>query len=132
MLGAFDHEGNLKVHSAYYYAVSERMFPYFHEHWCSGDDPFEDVYRIKKEFIEDVVTYVNKLWIDQEPIPTFYDLEKKYGRENRSELINIFRYCYLNGGFDEAFYRSLLEPMQHPTEASGLCRNLDSHDFLLV
>jgi hypothetical protein len=90
MLNGVDHDGNLCFHSAYYYAVSERMFPYFHSHWCDEPDPFGEVYSIPKESIEEVVKYVDDLWIKKLVIPTFYDLESKFGKDRRVELIRIF------------------------------------------
>lgn len=132
MLNGVDREGNFRVHGAYYYAVSERMFPYFHSHWCAEPDPFSEIYEITKDEIDEVVTYVDKFFMEGKPIPTFYELEAKFGRGKRSALIRIFRYCFLDGRFDPDFYSALLKPTEHPTEATGLCRELERDDFLLV
>lgn len=135
MLNGVDHEGNLRIDSAYYYAVSVRMYPYFHTYWCDDDlDPFAEIYNITENYINEVVTYVEEQWRNKTTL-TFYELEAKFGgREMRSTLIRIFRYCFLNNRFDPDFYAKLLTPMQHPVEAGGLCAklDLDHQDFLLV
>ena len=38
LLTGTDGQGNHRLPKAYLYAVSERMFPYFHQEWCGGDD----------------------------------------------------------------------------------------------
>lgn len=132
MLNGIDHEGKLRIDPAYYYAVSVRMFPYFHTHWCDGSDPFAEIYSIGQEFMDEVITYVDALWVQGNPIPSFYELEDKFGRDQRSALILIFRYCYLNEGFSPEFYSSLLAPSAHPTEASIISLEISKHDCLLV
>ena len=128
-----DSSGNLIIPKDYLYAVDERMYPFFHENWCAGEDPYLDCYEISKEFVSEVILELDRLWLDKdEEVPTFYQLEEKYGRDKRHELIDIIRYCYLHGGFDKDFYESILKPTEHPTEASGICRDLLASDIYLV
>ena len=80
----------------------------------------------------DVIKYVDDLWIASNPTPTFYELENKFGRENRAEMIGIFRYCYLAQRFDKQVYEKLLKATEHPTEASFLCREFSDRDLMLI
>ena len=117
----------------YIYALDNRMYPYFQESWCVGDDPFVECYQVTKEFMTEVITELDRQWLDKsEQIPTFYELEGIYGREQRFELINIIRYCYLHQGFDGGFYDRILTPTEHPTEASGITREYNASDIYLV
>lgn len=133
LLNAKDNQGNWNFPKAYLYALSKRMCPYFHYSWHSSEfDPYKSVYNIKEELIEEIVTYLDDLWVAKKQIPTFYKLEDKYGREQRIRLILIIRYCFLNGGFDEEFYRQILAPMEHPAEASTICSDFTEDNLLLV
>jgi hypothetical protein len=132
MLNGIDHEGKLRINPAYYFAVSVRMFPYFHTHWCNDPDPFAEIYSIGQEFMDGVITYVDALRVQGNPIPSFYELEDKFGKDQRSDLIQIFRYCYLNKEFSPEFYSSLLAPSAYPTEASIILLEISKHDCLLV
>jgi hypothetical protein len=130
LLSCTDNEGNFRLPAAYLYALDERMFPYFHQNWCAGEDPFLPCYQVSKDFVTEVVEELDRLWLaTDEQVPTFYELEEKYGRGKRAELIDVVRYSYLNGGFDAAFYERILTPMEHPTEASGICREFQPCDI---
>ncbi|TAD77844.1 MAG: hypothetical protein EA001_09025 [Oscillatoriales cyanobacterium] len=132
MLNGIDHEGKLRIDPAYYFAVSVRMFPYFHTHWCDDPDPFSEIYSIGQEFMDEVLTYVDDLRRQGHPIPSFYALEGKFGNNQKSALIQIFRYCYLSGRFDPDFYGSLLNLPEYPTGASAILEEISKHDCLLV
>lgn len=132
VLNAKNRDGQYQFPANFLYAVANGVFPFFQQGWAGEEDPYLECYDVKKEFIEDVLTYMDDLWLKKEPIPTFYELEKKYGREHRHDLIAIFRYSYLHDGFDAAFYASLLKPTEHPTEASLLCRDFSESDLLLL
>ncbi len=128
-----DNEGNFRLSAAYIYALYNRMFPYLHQNWCAGEDPYLLCYQVSKDFITEVVDALDRLWLaTDENVPTFYGLEEKYGREKRVELIHILRYSYLNGGFDSAFYECILTPMEHPAEASGICLEFFPGDIYLI
>ena len=133
LLNCCDAEGCFRFPKDYIYSVYNRMYPYFHENWCSGGDPYLACYEVSKELMADVIGHLDTVWLapDQE-VPTFYELESKYGRKSRYDLIRILRYSYLHGGFDKEFYSRILTPMEHPSEASGICHDLEASDILLV
>ena len=119
---------------AYLYALANRMDPScFHSGWKSEtqDDPFRDCYEVSHGEIEELVTYLERLWIDQEPIPSFYQLESKFGRNKRMMLINILRYCFLDKRFSPPFWQSILAPTSHPGEATSICRTFSPDDIFL-
>jgi hypothetical protein len=115
---------------AYLYSVANNIFPYFHTNWCCDDnDPYQDCYTINKDFVTEVIEYMDDLWIHSKPIPTFYDLESKYTKEYRCELVAILRYCYLHQGFDENFYKAIIE--RSPCEAN-ICMKFSDDELLLL
>jgi hypothetical protein len=132
ILNAKDRDGHYQFPKDYLYAVANRVFPFFQQGWAGENDPYLECYDVQKDFIEEVLTHMDELWLKKAPIPTFYALEKKYGREHRHDLILIFRYSFLHGGFDTDFYASLLKPTEHPTEASPLCRDFSDSDLMLL
>ncbi len=133
LLNCADSDGEFRFHKAYVYALDSRMFPYFHENWCRGEDPFIPCYEVSKKFIADVVAYLDDLWVKNlHSVPSFYDLEKKYGTDQRFRLIKILRYSYLNGGFDKSFYSQILSQFKHPSEAGSICADYRACDVLLV
>src|SRR5205823_6170897 len=104
----------------------------FHEHWCYGNDPYLEVYRMEKQFVGEVFNYVADLWNKSKLTPTFYELEDRFGKERRAHLIDILRYCYLAGSFDKGVYDQLLKATEHTVEASGLCEPFSDADLQLV
>lgn len=131
-LNARNHEGELRLPQAFLYAIANGVYPYFHQTWSCENDPYVDCYRIKKEFISEVLEYVDNLWRKGQPVPTFYQLESKFGKGFRVELIDIFRYCFLGEQFDDNFYEQLLRATDHPTEASNIIAEFEDSDFMLV
>ena len=133
LLHAKDNDGQYQFPDAFLYAVAHHVYPMWHQSWDDDDnDPFESLYHTKKEFIEDVMEYVDNLWHQQKTIPSFYQLEEKYGRECRISLIHSFRYCYLNGGFDEKFFSQLLDHQNYPVEASGICKPFNDDELSIL
>jgi len=69
---------------------------------------------------------------------TFYELEKHLNVEyeqneiKRSDLIHILRYAYLIKYFNEEFWKKLLEPMQHPSEASIITSKFNTSDLYFI
>jgi len=108
-----DHTATL-VEDSYAFAMDHRICPIFH---IDDADPFDGAYTVGKVFVTDVVTYCDKKWLAGEPL-SFYDLEARFGRDSRMELIFTLRYAALNGRFDTGFYRGL--SANCPTEAHGL------------
>ena len=133
LINCTDADGVFKIPQDYLYAIDERMYPFFQENWCAGEDPYLECYSIGKEFVSEVILELDRLWLEEgEEVPTFYELEEKYGRGKRPELIDIVRYCFLHGGFDEKFYDRILTPMEHPSEASSIRREYRPCDIYLV
>jgi hypothetical protein len=132
ILNAKDRDGEFQFPEAFLYAVANGVYPQFHQTWCAGNDPYLDCYNVEKQFMLDAIKYVDDLWTNSKPTPTFYELEDKFGKEYRSNLIGIFRYCFLAKRFDKAVYDTLLKPTEHPTEASFLCRDFDDSDLMLI
>ena len=133
LLHAKTNDGQYQFPEAFLYAIAYHVYPMWHQSWHDDDDdPFEPLYHTKKEFIEDLMKYVDGLWIQQKPIPSFYQLEEKYGREHRASLIHGFRYSYLNRGFDKKFFSQLLDHPNYPSEASGICEPLKDHELSIL
>ena len=133
LLNAKSPDGEYRFPKGYLYAVAHDVYPLWHESWhTSESDPFESLYHTKKEFIANVMKYVDDLCISKKDLPSFYDLETIYGRENRSSLIRSFRYCYLNRGFDDTVYKALFGESAHPTEASGICMEFQDYELAFL
>jgi hypothetical protein len=116
-----------RIADAYLYAWDEEVYPLFHD-GSEWHKPFESSFRISKEMVSELSTYLDDLWINRRKIPSFYDLEDHYGvRSGRTEwdrhgLLVALRYMRLSRGFDEDFWNAILEPMKHPSEASSIGR----------
>lgn len=114
-----------QISDSFAYAISKDCFPYFH-----SDDEIEmygDCFSIKYDFIDAVIKYIDESWL-QKKYYTFYELEDKFGRENRPELIVILRYCFLDGRFGgNDFWKKLEEYC--PSEAHGLSAPLKEWDI---
>lgn len=90
---------------------------------------YPEFFKVKKETVDKVLKYLDDKWLEKD-VPTFYELEEhfggKWGKEDgRLALTSICRYAYLSESFDDEFWKKLLTPMQHPSEASLICRRLD-------
>jgi len=133
LLNAKSPDGEYRFPEAYLYSVANDIYPLWHQSWhTSENDPFEELYHTNKEFIYSVMTYVDELWLAKKDLPSFYDLEEKYGRDNRSLLIHAFRYCFLNRGFDETVYKALFGESSHPSEAAGICMEFKDYELALI
>ena len=116
------------INDGYAFAASVRMCPYFHLTY-SINDPFENVYSIKQDFVKEVIKYLDETWLADKNSDAleFYNLETTFGghHSNRSELIYIIRYCSLSDRFDNSFYNKIMS--NAPAEAnSGLNDSLDT------
>ncbi|AXR06661.1 hypothetical protein [Salinimonas sediminis] len=118
---------------AYLYAWEEGVYPFFND--TDGSVPpmphecYEEFFKIKKEHVKKVLFFLDEKWLEK-AVPTFWELEDEFGgkwREEygRSALIGICRYAFLRGSFDKSFWKKLLTPMQHPSEASYICQPFD-------
>jgi len=116
------------IGDGYAYAAAQRMYPYFsHTTEQAANDPFEDCYDIKREFVKEVIEYMDKLQLEDSKHPklAFYELEQKFGghHTNRGELIAIIQYCRYEGRFDEDFYKQIVS--NAPAEANSFEEELD-------
>ena len=112
------------------YAASAKMCPIFNRNFEEdGRDPFSLAYEIKREFVEKVTNYVDAIWLQnpEDPQLRFYALERKFG--NRPHLIDIFRYCFLEGKFD-GMYDTLLS--DSPSQAKDITRPFKISDDLFI
>jgi hypothetical protein len=110
--------------SALAYAYYNRIAPIFHEtsaHEAYGRvDPFEEIYAVKRDFVDKVTKYVDERWRakDFEAI-AFYSLEDKFGgKGSRVELIGTLEYARINRLFDDAVWKAI--DSNAPVEAHGL------------
>ena len=98
---------------------------------------YAEFFKVKKETVDKVTKYLDDMWLAK-TVPTFYELEGKFGgkfgsEDGRCALINICRYMYLRKGFDKDFWKTILTPEQHPSEASSLCCPFDrEHDINFI
>ena len=66
-----DNEGNFRLPAAYIDALDKRMFPYLHQNWCAGEDPYLPCYQVSRDFITKVVDALVRLWLaTDEEVPT--------------------------------------------------------------
>lgn len=106
------------------YAYDKRIAPIFHEvlaREAYNVDPFDDIYLVKKEFVDAVTKYIDVEWrANNLKAITFYDLEDKFGgyKANRVELIYLLEYTRINGPFDEEVWKAI--EANAPMEASKL------------
>lgn len=89
------------------YAYYHRVSPIFHEQSARetyGTDPFEEVYAVKTEFMEEVLDFVDKCDLDKNySAIEFRSLEDRFGgyKANRIELIFTLEYARIDGRFDK-------------------------------
>jgi hypothetical protein len=119
----------------YAYAWYVDMYPYFNT--CEWHENLKDFFTIKEEKIDMILEYLDKEWLEKRYY-TYYEIEDHFkvmyerNEIRRSDLINILRYTYLHGCFDDNFWNKLLEPMQHPSEAQIITYNFDITTLYLV
>ncbi len=133
LLNCQDPSGDLKLPEGFLYSVAAGIYPIFDESWCVGEqDPFSDCYRVGKEFVDQLVTHLDKKWLEK-AVPTFYQLEGEFGgRAKRVELIQVLRYCFLSDKFDPDFYDTVLTASEHPVEANGINRPFSNDDISIL
>lgn len=114
------------------FAYHHRIAPAFHENIAReryGGDPFDEVYAVKRDFIEEVTRYVDDCALadDFEAIG-FYKLEDKFGgyKANRIELIYALEYARIDGRFDEKVWKAI--EANAPMEANRLRSKFSPED----
>lgn len=122
LLGYLEHPDLFS--DAHVFAVLHRLAPIFHENILRevhGEDPFDDVYAVKADFITEVLRYVDERWLEKDwDALGFYNLEDKFGgyKTNRVELIHALEYMRIDGRFDDAFWKAV--EANAPAEANSL------------
>jgi hypothetical protein len=115
-----------KLSNAYIYAWENGVYPAFDE-GAELHKPFADGFLISPEMVDELSKYLDDRW-RKKNVPTFYELEDHYdlrrggGKWDRHKLIITCRYMFLHDLFDKNFWKKLLEPMEHPSEAGRLTR----------
>jgi len=125
----------------YLYAWESGVYPWFNDtdgsvnqmpHEC-----YPEFFKVSKEVVQNVLNYLDEKDLAGE-VPTFYQLEDHFGgkwneESGRMALLGICRYAFLSDRFGKEFYDKLLTPMQHPSEASSMCRPLkrDSNIYFM-
>ena len=89
---------------AYTYAMSKKLCPILHNE--QEYDPFEEAYMIKRDFVTSVANYCDNLWLNKQN-PTYYQIERHFGHDKKSELNAILRYLFINNSFDLDFFNDL-------------------------
>lgn len=117
------------ISASYAHAWTVGMYPVSHDGDSSVPDMphenFEKYFITKREFVDEVTSYLDDLWMKHES-PGFYDLEAKFGgKSNRSKLLNICRYHYLQGLFDDVLWDALRA--NSPSEGSGIVRDYEPY-----
>lgn len=94
-------------------------------------EPYAEFFKTPKDKVQRLFDRLCTAWDAKEEL-TFYALEDElgvhggYGSEwDRVDLIKICRYLYLERSFDEEFWKTLLTPMEHPSEASSILREFN-------
>jgi hypothetical protein len=84
-------------------------------------DAFDEVYAVKREFVNEVIKYVDDRWRAEDlKAIGFYKLEDKFGgyKNNRIELICALEYARIEGRFDETVWKAI--EADAPVEANSL------------
>jgi lantibiotic modifying enzyme len=124
------------IPNAYAYAWYQKLYPLFEENALHED--LEPFFTITKEQVNVISKRADSEWL-QKKYYSFYEYEAYFNvREepveeiSRHTLIAVFRYFYLNDFFDKPFWDKLLEPMDHPVEASSITSEYDSSHIYLM
>lgn len=105
--------------NSYVYAISNDCYPFFHS--TDETDIYLDCFSISKDFCQQFIRFIDEeCWLKKD-YKTFYQLENIYGREKRSDMLVILRYCYLDGRFSrQEFWDTLTRNGDCPSECRGL------------
>ncbi len=110
---------------AYVFAWDRRVYPINHHnrlHEC-----WSKYFEVTEAMCDALVGFLGERW-DEKKVPTFYELEEHFEVRlgttgwDRLKLMSTCRYMYLSDSFDTDFWKALLTPMKHPTEAKSIVR----------
>lgn len=110
---------------AYLYAWEAGVFPIFDSHDSSmpplPHQPLDEQFLITSEAVIEIVDYIDNIDATQSQLD-FYDMEAHFGgRTERSKLIHVCRYCWLDDRYKQLI-QGMLAGTHHPTEAMSIIR----------
>lgn len=120
----------------YVFAWYHKIYPFFE----SGElhEDLTPYFEITKEQVDYLTKYLDDEWLNKRTY-TFYELEDQFNSRHspkhgldRLTLMNILQYIKLRGGFDDAFWSKLLEPMQHPSEAQSILSDFSVDNIYFI
>lgn len=105
---------------AYIFAWEFRVYPFLHdlggEHQYLPHEIYGDFFEVTAQKGASIYERLNRAWADEEDHLTYSKLESDLmgigsARDWRpDELMNVCRYLFLTGCFDEAFWKALCKP----------------------
>jgi len=120
----------------YAFAWYVKLYPFFNNSELHED--LEICFSITKTQLDNATEFLDAEWLKGQ-LYTFYDLERKIGYVkgpfeglDRMSLIYVLKYIKLYGGFDDSFWKKILEPSNHPSEARSIQRQFGPDDIYLV
>ena len=120
----------------YAFAWYVKMYPALDEGELHAD--LKEHFTITEDQFELVSNRADNEWLEKR-LYNFYEYEEFFKtRTNppngltRWNLICIFRYSFLKRGFDESFWKKLLEPAKYPSEASSITSEFKITELYLV
>ena len=122
-----------RLPEAYVFAWDNEVYP-FSDAGSHLHVPFEPYFRVCEEKAEELSKFLDDRWLAKK-VPTFYELEDHFETRfgwDRGMLISACRYMYLHNLFDAAFWKTLLTPGKHPTEAATISRKFNPAKELLL
>lgn len=116
------------IDDALAFAYHKRLCPTLHTS-SAADDPFNDAWKITRDFVDQVSTYCEEQRRRKEPVGFGTELEGKFSRDQRHTLVDVMRYIFLAGRFDPPFWKALLR--MAPSEARGITHRFELNELLL-
>ncbi len=132
----------MQVLNAYFSTLPERVYGITDDYayaWIAGvyptfgggscHIPFGDMFEVSDEMISSLLNRLDKPWMAEQPLPTFYDLESELGGRfgqhspggwNRGKLYAALRYARIARRFDDRLFAALLNDSGAPSECNGL------------
>jgi hypothetical protein len=124
---------------AYYFAISNEIYPYFHTGDRDENKDFDSFFNLNRDAVEELIKFLDKDFIAGN-YKTFYEYEdildvKQLTKNSplnykfdRLDLRNVIRYCYMEGCFNKEFYEILLSDC--PSEAHRIKDDLSQIEML--
>lgn len=127
---------------AYLYAWDSGVYPLMSDTDGSvprrPHEPYAKFFTTSKNKVEFLLKRLDDAWLKKEEL-TFYDLEDELGVRSfssvgwdRSDLIHVCRYLYLDGCFDNKFWETLIENGKCPSEALSLTSELERDSDIYI